>query len=403
AAKKDSIDAIVAASDLKETAKAKAVVAVGCMAERYGTELAESLTEADAVLGFDSYADIGAQLQAIVQGVRPESHTPIDRRKLVAKSPIDRADAMKSAESEVLRVRLDSRPFAPLKIASGCDRRCSFCAIPRFRGAFISRRPTDIIAEAAWLAERGVKEVMLVSENSTSYGKDLGDMRLLEALLPALSVIPGLQWIRLSYLQPAEMRPGLITALTETPGVLPYFDMSFQHASSSVLRKMRRFGGSNEFLELINQIRNASPDASIRSNLIAGFPGESEADFDELCDFVSNANLDAVGVFGYSDEGDTEAETFSDKLPQAEINRRVEYLTSLVDEMVAQRAEDRIGSETEFMVESVGETIEGRTIWQGPDVDGTTSLRATAGLQIGDIRRVRIVASEGADLVAEIC
>ena len=118
---------------------------------------------------------------------------------------------------------------------------------------------------------------------------------------------------------------------------------------------------------------------------------------------MSNANLDAVGVFGYSDEGDTEAETFSDKLPQAEINRRVEYLTSLVDEMVAQRAEDRIGSETEFMVESVGETIEGRTIWQGPDVDGTTSLRATAGLQIGDIRRVRIVASEGADLVAEIC
>jgi ribosomal protein S12 methylthiotransferase len=401
AAKKDSIDAIVAASDLKETGKAQAVVAVGCMAERYGEELAAELTEADAVLGFDSYQNIGQQLREIVEGARPASHKPIDRRTLLSKSPIDRANALSSSESEVLRVRLDSRPYAPLKIASGCDRRCSFCAIPRFRGAFVSRRPTDIISEAAWLAERGVKEVMLVSENSTSYGKDFGDMKLMESLLPALAVIPNLRWIRLSYLQPAEMRPTLIEAIASTPGVVPYFDMSFQHSAPAVLRRMRRFGGSTEFLELISQIRQQAPAAAIRSNLIVGFPGESEADFAELCEFVSASQLDAIGIFGYSDENDTEAETFTDKLPTAEINRRVDYITSLVDEVVSQRAEDRVGSETEFLVESTGNEIEGRVMWQGPEVDGTTRLITQEMLQVGDILKVRIVDTEGADLIAE--
>jgi ribosomal protein S12 methylthiotransferase len=401
AAKKDSIDAIVAASDLKETGKAQAVVAVGCMAERYGEELAAELTEADAVLGFDSYQNIGQQLREIVAGARPASHKPIDRRTLVSKSPIDRANALSSSESEVLRVRLDSRPYAPLKIASGCDRRCSFCAIPRFRGAFVSRRPTDIISEAAWLAERGVKEVMLVSENSTSYGKDFGDMKLMESLLPALAVIPNLRWIRLSYLQPAEMRPTLIEAIANTPGVVPYFDMSFQHSAPAVLRRMRRFGGSTEFLELISQIRQQAPSAAIRSNLIVGFPGESEADFAELCEFVSAAQLDAIGIFGYSDENDTEAETFTDKLPTAEINRRVDYITSLVDEVVSQRAEDRVGSETEFLVESIGNEIEGRVMWQGPEVDGTTRLVTKEVLKVGDLLKVRIVDTEGADLIAE--
>lgn len=402
AAKKDSIDAVVAASDLKETGKAKAVVAVGCMAERYGEELAAELTEADAVLGFDSYQSIGEQLRDIVAGARPTSHKPIDRRTLVSKSPIDRANALTSSESEVLRVRLDSRPYAPLKIASGCDRRCSFCAIPRFRGAFVSRRPTDIISEAAWLAERGVKEVMLVSENSTSYGKDFGDMKLMESLLPALAVIPSLRWIRLSYLQPAEMRPSLIEAIANTPGVVPYFDMSFQHSAPAVLRRMRRFGGSTEFLDLISKIRQQAPTAAIRSNLIVGFPGETDADFAELCEFVSAAQLDAIGIFGYSDENDTEAETFTDKHTSAEINRRVDYITSLVDEVVSQRAEDRIGSETEFLVESVGAEIEGRVQWQGPEVDGTTRLISKGGFKVGDMLNVRITDTEGADLIAEV-
>ena len=208
-----------------------------------------------------------------------------------------------------MRRRLDDSPVAPLKLASGCDRRCSFCAIPSFRGAFVSRRPSDVLAEARWLADHGVRELVLVSENSTSYGKDLGDLRLLETLLPELAAVDGVERVRLSYLQPAEMRPGLVEVLTGTPGVAPYFDMSFQHSSASVLRRMRRFGDTDRFLDLLAQIRAGDPTAAVRSNVIVGFPGETEADVAELERFLSAARLDAVGVFGYSDEDGTEAET----------------------------------------------------------------------------------------------
>ena len=189
-AKKDSVDALLEAADLKgEGHGPQAVVAVGCMAERYGAELAESLPEADAVLGFDDYPDIGARLRSIVAGEKQHPHTPQDRRRLLPIAPVDRAAAIStSSTSGVQRSRLDRGPMAPLKLASGCDRRCTFCAIPSFRGSFVSRRPTDVLDEARWLAADGVRELFLVSENSTSYGKDLGDLRLLETLLPELAV-----------------------------------------------------------------------------------------------------------------------------------------------------------------------------------------------------------------------
>lgn len=397
AAKKDSIDALLAASDLKSQGSVKAVVAVGCMAERYGKELAADLPEADAVLGFDSYANIGDTLAAIVGGARIESHVPIDRRSLLASAPAERQDAARSESNQILRVRLDSKPYAPLKIASGCDRRCSFCAIPRFRGAYVSRRPTDIIAEAAWLAEKNVKELFLVSENSTSYGKDLGDVRLLESLLPALTSIEGVERVRVSYLQPAELRPTLIDAMVDTINVAHYFDLSFQHASPSVLRRMRRFGGSEEFLGLIDSIRSKSPQAGIRSNVIVGFPGETDEDLDVLCDFISKAQMDVVGIFGYSDEEDTEALTLENKLPQREIDRRVEYVSSLVEEIVAQRAEDRVGQMARVIIEHGNE---GRTEFQGPDVDGTTTVVSSMTFAVGDVVDVVITGTDGADLQA---
>jgi ribosomal protein S12 methylthiotransferase RimO len=399
AAKKDSIDALLSASDLKSAGTVKAVVAVGCMAERYGKELAADLPEADAVLGFDAYENIGDTLAAIVGGAKIDSHTPIDRRTLTASAPAERQDVARSDSNQILRVRLDSKPYAPLKIASGCDRRCSFCAIPRFRGSYVSRRPTDIIAEAAWLAEKGVKELFLVSENSTSYGKDLGDVRLLESLLPALSSIEEIERIRVSYLQPAELRPSLIDAMLMTAKVAPYFDLSFQHASPAILRRMRRFGGSEEFLGLIDGIRAKAPHAGIRSNVIVGFPGETDDDLDILCDFIARAQMDVVGIFGYSDEEDTEALTLDKKLPQREIERRVEYVTSLVDEIVTQRAEDRIGQRARVIIEGDNE---GRTEFQGPEVDGTTYVRSDSELSVGQVVPVIVVESDGADLVAEI-
>ncbi|HCK78827.1 MAG TPA: 30S ribosomal protein S12 methylthiotransferase RimO, partial [Actinobacteria bacterium] len=203
AAKKDSVDALLAAADLKDGEGAgPAVIAVGCMAERYGAELARELPEADAVLSFDDYAAISSIVREVISGERPEAHTPQDRRHLLPLAPVDRP-----AKAEVARQRLDVSPVANLKLASGCDRRCSFCAIPSFRGAFTSRRPGEVLGEARWLAEGGAREIVLVSENSTSYGKDLGEHRALEALIPQLGQVESLQRLRITYLQPAEMRP----------------------------------------------------------------------------------------------------------------------------------------------------------------------------------------------------
>ena len=396
AAKKDSVDALLEASDLKETGRAKAVVAVGCLAERYGKDLAETLPETDAVLGFDDYPDIAGRLRAIVAGETHHPHTPQDRRLLLPISPVDR-----TAPEVAPRQRLESGPLAPLKLASGCDRRCTFCAIPSFRGSFVSRRPSDVLTEAHWLAEQGVRELFLVSENSTSYGKDLGDLRLLETMLPELTAINGVERVRVSYLQPAETRPGLIEAIATTPGVVPYFDLSFQHASATVLRRMRRFGDPESFLGLLEKVRSYAPEAGVRSNVIVGFPGETEDDLQTLCDFLVAARMDVTGVFGYSDEDGTEAESFTDKLDPDEVWARAQHVTALVEELNAQRAEERIGEDVVVLVESLDEVgAEGRAAHQGPEVDGTTRLEGESTWKIGDLVPARVVSTEGVDLVA---
>ncbi len=412
-AKKDSVDALLEAHSLKTNGVTQAVVAVGCMAERYGNELASALPEADAILGFDDYVDISARLQTILGGGSIAAHTPKDRRALLPIAPAERqakklslvpsgdlgAAGQVGQGARLLRKRLDKSPVAPLKIASGCDRRCSFCAIPMFRGSFVSRRPVEIIEEARWLAESGVSEIFLVSENTTSYGKDFRDMKVLENMLPELAAIEGIERIRLSYLQPAEMRPSLIQAMTSIPKVIPYFDLSFQHASGTVLRRMRRFGDGEKFLHLINQIRVLAPDAGIRSNVIVGFPGETEAEFAELVDFISEARLDAIGVFAYSDEDKTEALTLEDKVEQSVINSRVESLSTLVDELLMQRAEERIGSLVRVMIEDA-ELQEGRADHQGPEVDGSTFIKSRTKYKIGEYVQALVSDVAGVDLIA---
>lgn len=425
AAKKDSVDTLLAAADLKDSGSTRSVVAVGCLAERYGEELATSLPEADAVLGFDAYPDIADRLRSILAGEKQHAHTPSDRRKLLPISPTQRVDVdvvvpghsfetatvadigagAPATGPRAVRRRLDGGPMAPLKLASGCDRRCAFCAIPSFRGSFVSRRPADVLAEARWLGEQGVKELFLVSENSTSYGKDLGDLRLLETILPELVAVDGVERVRVSYLQPAETRPSLVTAIATTPGVADYFDLSFQHASATVLRSMRRFGDPDSFLALLADVRRQAPGAGVRSNFIVGFPGETEQDFATLCDFVAEARLDAIGVFGYSDEDGTEAEGYPDKLDPDAIAERLEHLQALADELTAQRAEERIGEEVLVLVESVtdedGFLVEGRAACQGPEVDGSTTLTGVDGsVQVGDMILARVVDTVGVDLVA---
>ncbi len=418
AAKKDSVDTLLQAADLKQTGHTKAVVAVGCLAERYGKDLAESLPEADAVLGFDDYPDIAARLRSIVAGETHHAHTPQDRRKLLPISPVERDASTLSVPGHAtptdvgvggpatgprgVRRRLDGGPMAALKLASGCDRRCSFCAIPSFRGSFVSRRPSDVLQEARWLAEQGARELFLVSENSTSYGKDLGDLRLLETLLPELAAVDGVDRVRVSYLQPAETRPGLVEAIAGTPGVAPYFDLSFQHASATVLRRMRRFGDPESFLGLLEGIRRQAPEAGVRSNVIVGFPGETEEDLQTLCDFLVEARMDVTGVFGYSDEDGTEAASYDGKLDEDEVRARLEHVSGLVEELNAQRAEERIGETVDVLVESIdGDVAEGRGAHQGPEVDGTTTLEGIAdGTRIGDLVRALVHGTDGVDLQA---
>jgi len=416
AAKRESIDELLGAG----SGGAK-VVAAGCLAQRYGSELADALPEAQ-VLGFDDYGDIAARLDEVLAGRRWPAHTPGDRRRLLPISPASRRAAAGAAlpghgtvlpdlppgvapasGPRVVRRRLGDGVVAPLKIASGCDRRCSFCAIPAFRGAFVSRVPQDLVAEAAWLADQGVRELFLVSENSTSYGKDLGDLTLLERVLPQLAAVDGVERVRVSYLQPAELRPGLIEVMAATRGVAPYFDLSFQHASGRVLRAMRRFGDRERFCLLLDQVRQACPEAGVRSNFIVGFPGETEEDVAELQRFLCDARLDAIGIFGYSDEDGTEAASLPGHLPAGEIARRVSELADLADELMAQRAAERAGEVVEVLIEEpLGEgRYGGRAAHQAPEVDGTTEVLAHGHLAVGDMVRALVTGTDGADLVAE--
>jgi ribosomal protein S12 methylthiotransferase RimO len=428
AAKQESIAELLSAAS-----GSARVVAVGCLAERYGSQLAEALPEAQ-ILSFDDYGDIAARLDAVLTGERRPAHEPRDRRRLLPLAPAGRpaaphphvpGHAMPSAGSAMpgagsaiadlppgtapasgprtVRRRLDGGPVAPLKIASGCDRRCSFCAIPAFRGAFLSRPPQDVIAEAGWLAAQGVAELLLVSENSTSYGKDLGQLTLLDELLVDLAAVPGIARVRVSYLQPAEVRPGLVKVMTSTPGVAPYFDLSFQHASGGILRAMRRFGDTERFCALLDQIRQACPDAGIRSNFIVGFPGETPADLAELERFLSLARLDAIGIFGYSDEEGTEAASLPGQVDPAEVARRADELSDLAEEVMAQRAADRVGETVGVLIEEDlgGQLYEGRAAHQAPEVDGVTTVSSLTPLAAGSMISARVVASQGVDLVAD--
>ena len=403
-AKKDSIDTLLAAADT-----GRKVVAVGCLAERYGDQLAASLPEADAVLGFDSYADIAARLDDVAAGRAIPVHAPRDRRTLLPITPAQRPAAVAAVAvpghawlpTATVRNRLDDAPVAYLKLASGCDRRCTFCAIPSFRGSFVSRPPEDVLAEARWLASTGAREIVLVSENSTSYGKDLGDLRALERLLPELGAVEGIARVRVSYLQPAELRPDLLTTIASTPGVAAYFDLSFQHASTTVLRRMKRFGGRVPFLELLERARAVAPHLGARSNVIVGFPGETEDDVRELEEFLGAARLDAIGIFGYSDEDGTEAAEFDDKIDPDVVAERVERISTLADELVSQRAEERVGELVDVLVEDVEDEVVGRAAHQGPDVDGVVRLVGADGVERGRFVPARVVGTDGVDLAAE--
>ena len=419
-AKKDSVDTL-----LEATGDDRAVVAVGCLAERYGEQLAEALPEADAVLGFDAYPDIADRLRALLDGEPQPSHTPAGPPPAAAADPgrprrhaTSASPATGSAEPDLpagvgAGVRAAGAcaagsadgPVAPVKLASGCDRRCSFCAIPSFRGSFVSRPADEVLADARWLAGDGVRELFCVSENTTSYGKDLGDLRLLERLLPELAAVDGVERVRVSYLQPAETRPGLLDVHGRHPrrrAVLRPVLPARQRAGAAPDAPLRRPRA------VPRPARRRTPPGAARRHpqqRDRGVPGRDRGRRRGAVRLPRPRRGSTwSGVFGYSDEDGTEAATLDGHLDDGEVRDRADRVGRLVEELTAQRAEDRVGEPVEVLVESRqrrGEPVEGRAAHQGPDVDGsTTVLDAPAGRPRRRAARRRVVGSEGVDLVA---
>src|SRR5215204_6535198 len=338
AAKRESIETVLDAAALKEHGRARTVLVTGCLAERYTEELRAELPEADAIVPFADYGKLPSLLGASpapaeAPPARPgpglPSLVPAGRRALPMVFPTPAGAAFPA--------RAPARgPVALVKLAEGCDRDCSFCAIPSFRGRFRSRRPTEVLDEVAWLAGQGVSEVCLVAENSTSYGKDLGGREALVHLLRDLAGVDGLRRVRLNYLQPDELTPGLLEEMAANPVVCSYFDLSLQHASAPVLRRMRRGGSAERFLELVGRIRALDPDAAFRSNFILGFPGETSADVRELEAFLEAARLDWVAFFAWSPEDGTAALELDGRVRPATARARVERVQELQDSLLAE-------------------------------------------------------------------
>jgi ribosomal protein S12 methylthiotransferase RimO len=404
AAKRESIETVLDATALKDQGRARTVLVTGCLAERYTEELRVELPEADAIVPFSDYGRLpqllsgGSQAQARSIGSSGPTLVPAGRRALPMVFPTPAGAAFPA--------RAAARgPVALVKLAEGCDRDCSFCAIPSFRGRFRSRRPTEILDEVAWLAGQGVSEVCLVAENSTSYGKDLGGREALVHLLRDLARIDGLRRLRLNYLQPDELTPGLLEEMAANPVVCSYFDLSLQHASAPVLRRMRRGGSAEGFLDLVGRIRALDPDAAFRSNFILGFPGERAADVRELEAFLEAARLDWVAFFAWSPEDGTAALELDGRVPAATAGARVERVQELQDRLLAEAQEGWVGRRLEVLVERVDDdgTAEGRSFREAPDADGVVRVEGAAAprtIRVGEYLPVVVTAAQGPELLA---
>jgi ribosomal protein S12 methylthiotransferase len=445
-AKQESIDTILAACQLKDQG-ARAVLVVGCMAQRYPDELAEAVPEADAIVGFDGYpqlpvivADVlaGRSTERVLgvasahPGARPVAAARRDLPLLVTPAPTA-ADGLAapgsatvepaSAQDDLDRIPASGPRFpvrhlgsgtaphswAYLKIASGCDRVCTFCAIPSFRGRFRSRPLDELLAEARWLADQGVRELVLVSENTTSWGKDLPGGRALQPrLLEALAEVDGIARLRLMYLQPAELTAELLRAIAEHPSVASYYDLSLQHVSGPVVARMGRSGDHERFAALIAEARELDPDAVFRSNFILGFPGETDEDVDRLERFLIDQRLDWAGFFTFSAEDGTPSATMADQIPETVARDRLRRVSE-VQERIADAASRRfVGRRLDVLVDEAvgGDTSIGRTYREAPDTDGEVTLLAPDGrpaaLPVGRIVTARVLDSVGVDLVAEV-
>ena len=380
AARRESVDAILEAAQRR--APGARLVVLGCLAQRYQGELAAALPEADAVVPIERYGDLVDRLAALT-GWEPTG----PRRE-----PRDILDEV--------RRPTPATPYAYLKVAEGCDKPCTFCAIPQFRGPQRSRRPAEVLAEARALAAAGVGELVLVAQDLTGYGQDLGAPGGLADLLRFLGDVDGLRRLRLLYLHPREVSDGLIAEMAGNPVVAPYFDLSLQHSSGRLLRAMRRPGDAGSHLALIERIRSAAPEAALRSSFIVGFPGETEDDAAGLGQFLEAAQLDWAGFFPFSPEEGTPAAALPGQVPAAAAAERARLLEAVQDGITAERNGAQVGRVVEVLVDLVEDgTPLGRSHREAPEIDGMILLdRGRAGEWL----RARVTGSYGSDTVAEV-
>ncbi len=411
AAKEESIGQILELAQRRTSGQLRALVVTGCMAQRYREELLKEIPEVDAIVGTTAKAQLPEVLEELLRGEAetPDSREDADSKEetaVPAKTALQRFADRDLLEEEGRRLLSTGGHFAYLKIAEGCDKHCTYCAIPSIRGRYRSVPMEQLLAEARDLADQGVRELILVAQETTRYGLDLYGEKRLPALLRELCRIEGLVWIRVLYCYPEEIDDALITVIREEPKILHYLDIPIQHASDAILKKMGRRTNRAQLEALLDRLRREIPDICIRTTLIAGFPGETEEDHRELMEFVRSQRFDRLGVFAYSREEGTGAARMKPQVPKRTRERRRRELMLLQQEIAFEKEQAMCGRELRVMVEGriVGEDVcTARTYRDAPDVDGTVFIETDADLMTGDMPLVRITGARDYDLTAVLC
>ena len=383
-AKEESIQTILEMAEYKKEGKLKALIVTGCLAQRYQQEIIDEIPEVDAVLGTTSYDHI---VEAVEEALAGNGHV----------------DALPDVKEK--RLVTTGGHYAYMKIAEGCDKHCTYCIIPKLRGNYRSVPMEKLLAEAKDLADQGVKELILVAQETTVYGKDLYGEKSLHKLLRELCKISGIQWIRILYCYPEEIYDELIQTIKEENKVCHYLDLPIQHASDAVLKRMGRRTSKAQLVEIIEKLRKEIPDISLRTTLITGFPGETQEQHEELKDFVDEMEFDRLGVFTYSPEEDTPAATMTEQIPEEVKEDRQAELMELQQEIAFDLAEDMVGREVLVMIE--GKVADenayvGRTYKDAPNVDGLIFINTDEELMSGDFARVRVTGALEYDLIGEL-
>ena len=392
-AKEESINTLIEMGQYKESGKLKALVATGCLAERYADQIFEELPEVDAVVGTGSYEKIVDVVEELIHGGRGI-----------------RAQEDAGQRDLGYRKRVLTTPgyYGYVKIAEGCDNRCTYCVIPKLRGPFRSRKEEDILREVRDMAEEGVKELMIVAQDITKYGKDLDGVSRLPELLKKIAQVDGIHWIRLLYCYPEDITPELIQVIAEEPKIVHYVDMPIQHCSDGVLKRMGRHHTKQQLLDVIQALRKAVPDIALRTTLITGFPGETEEDFQEMREFIQEVRFDRLGVFAYSQEEDTPAARMPDQIPEEEKERRKDILMELQQRISSEKSQEMVGESLEVIIEGQipGEEEEegtkvysARTYRDAPDIDGFLFLSSSQEYLSGDFVQAQVVGAYEYDLM----